>query len=430
MLDIKVIRADPERIARGLAAKNVDADIAGLLELDEKRRRTIAEVESKKALKNSVSAAIARERAAGGDASGQIESMRLLNEQIRELDGRLRDLEGTIEEILLGLPNVPHEDVPVGPDETANQEVSRHGRPPEFDFEPLAHWDLGTRLGILDFERGAKVGGARAVLYRGAAACLERALINMMLDFHVTEHGYAEIYPPYLVTSQCMLGTGQLPKFGEDSFRVAGTDFWLNPTAEVPGTNMYRDEILEETMLPLKHVAYATSFRSEIGSYGKDTKGLIRLHQFNKVELLKWTSPETSYEELESLLNDAAEVLQRLGLAYRIVQMCTGDLGFTATKKYDLEVWLPSYNRYVEISSCSNFEDFQARRANIRYRPAGGGRPRFVHTLNGSGLAVGRTVAAVLENYQRANGSVRVPEVLRPYMRGRELIAAPEAQIR
>lgn len=430
MLDIRAIRADPEGIKKRLLAKNFEADVDGLLERDERRRRTLAAVEKKKARKNTVSAAIAGQKAAGKDASNQIEDMRKLNEEIRVLDTEVRDLEGEIEEILLGTPNVPHEDVPVGPDEGANQEVARCGEPPEFDFPPLAHWELGTRLGILDFERGAKVGGARAVLYRGAGAHLERALINFMLDLHVTEHGYAEIYPPYLVKSECMVGTGQLPKFGPDSFRVEGTDFWLNPTAEVPGTNMYRDEILDEAQLPLKHTAYATSFRSEIGSYGKDTKGLIRLHQFNKVELLKWTTPEESYDELEGLLRDAADVLERLGLAYRIVQMCTGDLGFAASKKYDLEVWLPSYGKYVEISSCSNFEDFQARRANIRYRPAAGGRPRFVHTLNGSGLAVGRTVAAVLENYQHKDGSVRVPVALRPYMRGREVVSSPEAAIR
>jgi seryl-tRNA synthetase len=426
MLDIRVIRADPEGVKQALASKNFEADIAGLLDMDERRRRAIGEVEGKKALKNNVSAEIARERSAGREALDQIEAMRRLNEEIRELDTELRGLDAAIEEVLMGMPNVPHPGVLVGPDETANQEVSRHGRIPQLDFTPLAHWELGTRLGILDFDRGAKVGGARAVMYRGEGAHLERALVNMMLDFHLEKHGYSEIYPPYMVTSQCMVGTGQLPKFGADCFRVEGTDFWLNPTAEVPGTNMYRDEILDESVLPLKHVAYATSFRSEIGSYGKDTKGLIRLHQFNKVELLKWTTPETSYAALESLLRDAAEVLELLGLAYRVVQMCTGDLGFTASKKYDLEVWLPSYSRYVEISSCSNFEDFQARRANIRYRPAGGGRLRYVHTLNGSGLAVGRTTAAVLENFQQADGNVRVPEALRPYMRGREMITATE----
>jgi seryl-tRNA synthetase len=422
MLDLRVIRSDPAGVKKALLTKNVEADIEGLLGLDEQRRRLIGEVEAKKAHKNAVSAAIGKEKAAGRESEDRIVAMRQLNEELRAAEDQLRRIEGQIEELLVGLPSLPHPSVPVGPDESANVEIRRHGTPPAFDFTPLPHWDLGARLGVLDFERGAKVGGARSVLYRGGAAHLERALVNMMLDFHTKEHGYHEIYPPYLVTAQCMFGTGQLPKFGDDSYRVQGTDLWLNPTAEVPGTNMYRDEILDERHLPLRHVAYATSFRSEIGAYGRDTKGLIRLHQFNKVELLKWTTPETSYAELETLMRDAADVLELLGLAYRVVQMCTGDLGFTATMKYDLEVWLPSYDRYVEISSCSNFEDFQARRANIRYRPEGGGHVRFVHTLNGSGLAVGRTVAAVLENYQLADGTVRVPEALWPYMGGARLI--------
>jgi seryl-tRNA synthetase len=418
VLDIRVIRADPEAAARRIASKGVDANIPALVALDERRRAIISEVEVMKAEKNLVSARIGKAKAAGGDASVAIEAMRQFSEDIRRLDDELRQVEEVITMQLAGLPNFPHPSVPVGPDESANVEISRHGTPPSFGFEPLAHWDIGTRLGILDFERGAKVGGARAVLYRGAGAHLERALINLMLDLHVREHGYTELYPPLLVTTQSMYGTGHLPKFAADAFRIADHDLWLNPTAEVPGTGMYRDEIVEESALPINHVAFATSFRSEIGSYGKDTKGLIRLHQFNKVELLKWTTPETSYAELMRLRANACAALERLGLAYRIVQMCTGDLGFAASMKYDLEVWLPSYNRYVEISSCSNFEDFQARRANIRYRPAEGGRVRFVHTLNGSGLAVGRTVAAVLENYQQADGTVLVPAALRPYMGG------------
>lgn len=370
MLDLRLVRAEPERVRAGLAAKGVQADIDGLLALDERRRATIAEVETMKARKNAVSAAIGKRRTSAGaaearDSDADVAEMRALNERIRQLDDELREMDAGINRQLMNLPNLPHASVPIGPDESANREVSRHGTPPSFDFAPLAHWDIGTRLDILDFERGAKVGGARSVLYKGGAAHLERALVNMMLDLHIREHGYREIYPPYLVLEQCMVGTGQLPKFAEDSYRIADSPYWLNPTAEVPGTNMYRDEVIDEAALPVKHVAYATSFRSEIGSYGKDTKGLIRLHQFNKVELLKWTAPETSYDELMSLLRDAADVLERLGLAYRVLEMCTGDLGFTATKKYDLEVWLPSYNRYVEISSCSNFEDFQARRTNI-----------------------------------------------------------------
>ncbi len=422
MLDIRLIRAELESVRQGLAAKGVDADLDSLVAQDERRRAIIAEVETMKAEKNVVSADIGRRRAAGDGSTAAIEAMRELNERIRLLDAELREVEADIELRLLAIPNLPHSSAPVGLDETANVEVSRYGTPPAFDFTPAAHWEIGTRLDILDFERGAKVGGARAVIYKGGAAHLERALINMMLDIHTREHGYRELYPPYLVLEQCMIGTGQLPKFGEDSFRIADSEFWLNPTAEVPGTNMYRDEILEEAALPLKHVAFASSFRSEIGSYGKDTKGLIRLHQFNKVELLKWTTPETSYDELAKLLRNASTVLDRLGLAYRVVEMCTGDLGFTAAKKYDLEVWLPSYDRYVEISSCSNFEDYQARRANIRYRPANGGRPRLVHTLNGSGLAVGRTVAAVLENYQQSDGTVRVPEAVQLYMGGMTVI--------
>ncbi|MDP2871257.1 MAG: serine--tRNA ligase [Bacillota bacterium] len=422
MLDIRGIRADPQAVRVALQNKKFEADIQGLLELDERWRAVLGEVEQKRARKNVVSARVAKERTSGRDGAEDIAAMREVNEDIRRLEAEVRELEADISARLLQLPNLPHPGVPVGPDETANPEISRHGTPPQFRFQPLAHWDLGVRLGILDFERGAKVGGARAVMYRGAGAHLERALINLMLDLHVREHGYHEIYPPYLVTTDCMTGTGQLPKFGQDSFRIEGSDLWLNPTAEVPGTNMYRDEILDEAQLPLNHIAYATSFRSEIGSYGRDTKGLIRLHQFNKVEMLKWTTPETSYAELQNLLSDAGDVLKRLGLTYRIVEMCTGDLGFSASQKYDLEVWLPSYDRYVEISSCSNFEDFQARRMNTRYRPAAGGRVRYVHTLNGSGLAVGRTVAAVLENYQQADGTVRVPEALRPYMGGLEVI--------
>jgi seryl-tRNA synthetase len=426
MLDLRVVRAEPERVRAGIAAKGVSVDLDALLAQDERRRAIITEVEAKKARKNATSIAIGKRRTAAGaegnDTMPELAELRELNEEIRLLDVELRGLDASINQLLLSIPNLPHSSVPLGPDESANVEVSRHGVPPAFDFEPLPHWEIGTRLDILDFERGAKVGGARAVMYKGGAARLERALINMMLDLHTREHGYREIYPPYLVLEQCMIGTGQLPKFGEDSFRIADSPYWLNPTAEVPGTNMYRDEILDETALPVKHVAFATSFRSEIGSYGKDTKGLIRLHQFNKVELLKWTTPESSYEELNSLLRDAATVLEKLGLAYRVLEMCTGDLGFTATKKYDLEVWLPSYNRYVEISSCSNFEDFQARRINIRYRPTAGGKLRLVHTLNGSGLAIGRTVAAILENYQLASGAVAVPAAVQPYMDGISVI--------
>lgn len=418
MLDIKRIRANPEEVKRLLAKKGEFPAIDELLRLDEKRRETIVKSEQLKKLRNEVSDKIAEIKRAGQDGTELIEKMREVSQNIKEMDQELREYESQIEALLLEIPNLPHESVPLGKDENENVEVSRWGTVPEFDFEPKAHWDLGTDLGILDFERAAKITGARFVVYKGLGAKLERALINFMLDLHTGEHGYKEVHPPVLVNEASMIGTGQLPKFAEDMFKCEGLDYYLVPTAEVPVTNLLRDEILDEESLPIYYTAYTACFRAEAGAAGRDTRGLIRQHQFDKVELVKFVKPETSYDELDKLVDNAAEVLRRLKLPYRIVAMCTGDLGFTAAKKYDLEVWMPSYNRYVEISSCSNFEDYQARRANIKYRCSATRSTNFVHTLNGSGLACGRTLAAVLENYQQEDGSVIIPEVLRPYMGG------------
>lgn len=351
-----------------------------------------------------------------------ISEMRQVSQQVKELDRELRVIEEELQQLLLAIPNIPHESVPVGETEDDNVEIRRWGNVPQFTFEPKPHWELADDLNILDFERAAKVTGSRFVFYKGLGARLERALINFMMDLHVEEHGYEEMLPPYLVNRASMTGTGQLPKFAEDAFHVESDDFFLIPTAEVSVTNYHRDEILDGDRLPINYVAYSACFRSEAGSAGRDTRGLIRQHQFNKVELVKFVKPEDSYAELEKLTNHAEKVLQLLNLPYRVMSMCTADLGFTAAKKYDLEVWIPSYKTYREISSCSNFETFQARRANIRFRTEPKAKPQHVHTLNGSGLAVGRTVAAILENYQREDGSVEIPEVLRPYMRNKEVI--------
>lgn len=422
MLDLKFIRDNPELVADGMKNKGEGIDLEELLSLDEKRRATIQVVEELKSKRNDVSQEVAKLKREGQDASAIIEEMRQVSQKIKELDDLLSGYEGDIRDLLLRIPNVPHESVPLGKDEKENVEVRRWGTPRTFDFEEKAHWDIGTSLDILDFERAAKISGARFAIYKGPGARMARSLISFMLELHTREHGYFEIYPPYLVNSDSMTGTGQLPKFGEDMFKCQGTDYYLIPTAEVPVTNLRRDEILSQEELPIYYVAYTACFRAEAGAYGKDTRGLIRQHQFDKVELVKYTTPENSYDELEKLVADAEEVLKRLELPYRVIVMCTGDLGFAAAKKYDIEVWMPSYGRYVEISSCSNFADFQARRANIRYRPEGGGRPRFVNTLNGSGLAIGRCFAAILENYQNSDGSVTIPEALRSYMGGLERI--------
>ncbi|MBX5465624.1 MAG: serine--tRNA ligase [Clostridia bacterium] len=427
MLDLRWVREHPEEVRAGMRAKGVDeAPLDELLAADRLWREALAELEGLRATRNRVSEEIGRRRRAGEAAEELVAEMRSAGERIKELEAAVREQEARIREALLAIPNLPAPDVPPGPDESANAELRRAGEPRRFDFEPLPHWELGVRLGILDFERAGKITGSRFAVYRGAGARLARALVQFMLDLHVERHGYSEVYPPFLVNGASMTGTGQLPKFAEDAFKVEGRDLWLVPTAEVPVTNLYRDEILDGARLPIKHCAYTACFRSEAGAAGRDTRGLIRQHEFDKVELVKFVAPETSEAELWSLIRDAEEVLEALGLPYRELQMCTGDLGFTAAKKIDLEVWMPSYGRYVEISSCSNFTDFQARRANIRFRRTPESRAELVHTLNGSGLAVGRTFAAILENCQQADGSVLLPEALRPYMRGLERIG-PEA---
>ncbi|KHF37778.1 serine--tRNA ligase [Halalkalibacter okhensis] len=417
MLDVKRLRKDFDDIKTRLATRG--EDISGLdrfEELDEKRRTIIVEVEELKSRRNQVSQEVAQLKREKQDADHLIKETKEVSEKIKSLDEQLRNTEEELEGILLTIPNVPHESVPVGDTEDDNVEVRKWGEVRSFGFETKAHWDIAADLGIVDFERASKVTGSRFVFYKGLGARLERALINFMMDLHQDEHGYEEVLPPYMVNRASMTGTGQLPKFEEDAFKIQDLDYFLIPTAEVPVTNLHRDEILTAEQLPIAYTAYSANFRSEAGSAGRDTRGLIRQHQFNKVELVRFVKPEDSYETLETLTGHAEKVLQLLKLPYRVLSMCTADLGFTAAKKYDIEVWIPSNDSYREISSCSNFEDFQARRANIKYRPEPKAKPEFVHTLNGSGLAVGRTVAAILENYQEEDGSVVIPEVLRPYM--------------
>ena len=423
MLDIKRLRNHFDDIKEKLAHRGEDiSELDHFGELDERRRKLITEVEALKHKRNEASEQIPKLKKAGKDASDAIAEMRKVGDDIKKMDEELREIQERLDYILLRIPNIPHESTPVGEDEEDNVEVRKWGEPGAFSYEPQPHWDIATNLGILDFERAAKVTGSRFVFYKGLGARLERALLNFMMDLHADEHGYEEMLPPYMVNRMSMTGTGQLPKFEEDAFRIADWDYFLVPTAEVPVTNYYRDDILMLEDLPRKYVAFSASFRSEAGSAGRDTRGLIRQHQFNKVELVHFTKPEDSYEALELLTGDAEKVLQLLELPYRVMSMCTGDLGFTAAKKYDIEVWIPSQDTYREISSCSNFEDFQARRANIRFRREKTGKPEFVHTLNGSGLAIGRTVAAILENYQQEDGSVVIPEVLRPYFGGNDKI--------
>lgn len=416
MLDIRLIREHPEMVKEAIAKKKDKADIDRFLDVDEKRRQLLAQVEQMRSQRNAESQRIAAMKRQGEDPAQLMEEMKALSEDIKRLDDQVRELDEELEAIALTIPNIPHPSVPVGDSEEDNAEIRRWGQPRQFGFEPKAHWDIGQNLGILDFEAAARVSGARFTFYKGMGARLERALINFMLDMHTQKHGYVEVFPPFLVHRRSMVGTGQLPKFEEDAFKTVDPEYFLIPTAEVPVTNMYRELILDAKDLPIKHVAYSACFRAEAGAAGRDTRGLIRQHQFNKVELVKFTTPETSYDELEKLTHDAEEVLQALELPYRVVAICTADLGFTAAKKYDLEVWMPSYNRYVEISSCSNFEDFQARRAEIKYRPAPKEKPRYVHTLNGSGVAIGRTTAAILENFQNEDGTVSIPKALVPYM--------------
>jgi seryl-tRNA synthetase len=423
MLDLKFVRDNPGRVSQMLRDRQVDLDLKPFLELDEERRRTLREVEELKRRRNLASEEIARIRKEHGDATERIEEMREVSQRIKTLDQQLTVIQEKFDEILLVIPNLPHDSVTVGKDEKDNPVVRVWGKQPEFDFEPKPHWDVAESLGILDFERAAKITGARFALYWGTGAALERALISFMLDVHTRLHGYLEVLPPFIVNSASLTGTGQLPKFKQDLFKLEGFDYYLVPTAEVPVTNIHMNEVLEEDDLPKYYTAYTPCFRSEAGSYGKDTRGLIRQHQFNKVELVKFVKPGTSYDELEKLLANAETILQELGLPYRVVSLCTADLGFSASKTYDIEVWLPGHNTYREISSCSNFEDFQARRANIRYRPKGQSRSDFVHTLNGSGLAVGRTVVAILENYQQGDGSVVIPKILRPYLGNMERIS-------
>lgn len=422
MIDIKVLRNEPEKVQRAFLKRKEKFDIDGLLKLDDERRELIFQGEQLKNKQNTVSKEVPKLKKEGKDVTQVFEEMKKLSDQIKEIDAQVRELDGKIYEIMLTIPNIPNPSVPEGDTDEDNVEIRKWGEPTKFDFEPKAHWDIGEDLGILDFAAAAKVTGTRFTFYKGLGAALERAIINFYLDTHTMESGYTEIFPPYMVHRNSMIGTGQLPKFEEDAFKVAGTEYFLIPTAEVPVTNMYRDQILDGSRLPIKHVAYSACFRAEAGSAGRDTRGLVRQHQFNKVELVKFVKPEDSYAELEALTKDAEKVLQKLGLPYRVVKICTGDLGFTAAMKYDIEVWMPSYGRYVEISSCSNFEDFQARRINIKYKDNPKDKAKFVHTLNGSGVAIGRTVAAILENFQQKDGSVVIPEALRSYMR-REVIS-------
>ena len=422
MLEIKFVRQNLSTVREALKNRGASVDIETFQKSDEERREILAQVESLRHRRNTVSQQIAEMKKARQDASSLVEEMRDVGARIKELDGRLAEVDETLNQIIMGIPNIPHESTPVGKDENDNPVIRTVGEPPRFDFEPKAHWDIGKDLQILDFERAARITGARFPLYFGAGARMERALINFMLDLHTTENGYKEVLPPFIVNRESMTHTGQLPKFEEDLFKLSGWDYFLTPTAEVPVTNIHHDEILDEDQLPIYYAAYTPCFRSEAGSHGKDTRGLIRQHQFNKVELVKFAAPETSYDELESLTANAEAVLQKLGLAYRVIVLCTGDLGFSSAKTYDLEVWMPAQGVYREISSCSNFEDFQARRGNIRFRKKGKKGTELAHTLNGSGLAVGRTVAAILENYQRKDGSVEIPEALRSYMGGMEVI--------
>lgn len=424
MLDIKRIRENVEEIKALMSDRGESIDLSDfdkVVALDEERRVTLVEVETAKARKNQVSAEIPKKKKAGEDVTDIMAEMKTLGDSIRELDIKVRELDEQIEFIMMRLPNIPHKDVPSGSTDEDNVEVRKWGEPKKFEFDPKAHWDIGTDLDILDFERAGKVTGSRFTFLKGYGSRLERAIINYFLDTH-TDHGYTEVMPPFMVNRMSMTGTGQLPKFEEDAFKLTEDDYFLIPTAEVPVTNMYRNETFTGEELPVKHVAYSACFRAEAGSAGRDTRGLIRQHQFNKVELVKFTKPEDSYAELDKLVLDAERVLQGLGLPYRVVRICKGDLGFTAALKFDIEVWMPSYNRYVEISSCSNFEDFQSRRINIKYKETPKDKPKFIHTLNGSGVAIGRTMAAILENFQNEDGTVTIPEALRPYLKGEEFI--------
>lgn len=422
MLDLKFVRNNIDLLKEKLLQRGSDLSLDEFMDVDGERRKIIQDVEDLRNRRNFVSKEVGRLKKEGQKAEHLMEEMRVVNDRIKEMETVLEEKESALSAIILSVPNIPHPGVPIGKDSSDNPVAKRWGDIRQFDFEPRSHWDIGEELGILDFERGAKISGARFTLYKGLGAQLERALINFMLDLHTSRHYYTEVWPPFIVNATSMTATGQLPKFKEDLFKLEGRDYYLIPTAEVPVTNIHRDEVLEEKELPKRYAAYSACFRAEAGSYGKDTRGLIRQHQFNKVELVKFTTPETSYLELENLLLDAEEVLQQLGLPYQVIELCTGDLGFSAAKTYDIEVWLPGQGAFREISSCSNFEDFQSRRGNIRFRRSGKTKTELVHTLNGSGVAVGRTVVAILENYQQADGSVVIPPVLRPYLMGKARI--------
>jgi len=427
VLDLKFVRDNLTVVETMLKNRNMDPEtVSGLLSqfsaLDAKRRELLSEVEALKARRNQVNEEITALKKAKKPAEELIDQMKSVSSRIKELDPELSRVEGEEEALLLSIPNCPHESVPVGSSEEDNAEIRRWGEPRSFSFTPKHHWELGETLGLMDFARAGKISGSRFVVLSKAAASLTRALMNFMLELHISKHGYQEVWPPCLINSDSMRGTGQLPKFSEDSFKIENSDLWLAPTAEVPVTNLHRDEVLENEQLPIKYTAYTPCFRAEAGAAGRDTRGMIRVHQFDKVEMVKFTSPDSSWDELESLTNDAEDVLKLLKLPYRVVLLCTGDMGFSSAKTYDLEVWLPGPGVYREISSCSCFTDFQARRANIRFRREKGAKTEYVHTLNGSGLAIGRTLLAIIENYQNEDGSVTVPEVLRPYLGGLELI--------
>jgi seryl-tRNA synthetase len=422
MLDIRLLRDDLEQVKKRMATRGIEIDWGEFLSLDRQRRDALSRLEKLKEQKNRLSGEIGNLKKSGADAANLMREVEQLSEQIRDSERPLAEVEERFEQFMLNVPNLPHIDVNVGKDSDDNREIRRWGAPPKFDFPARNHWEIGEELDILDFQRAVKLAGARFVIYKGAAARLERALINFMLDLHTSEHGYKEILPPTLANRAALTGTGNLPKFEEDLFQIQSPEYFLIPTAEVPLTNVHREEVLQREALPIKYTAVTMCFRREAGSYGKDVRGLIRQHQFNKVEMVKLCEPESSYDELEAMLENAEEVLKRLELAYRVVELCTGDMGFASAKTYDIEVWLPGQDTYREISSCSNCEDFQARRAQIRYRKEKG-KPNFVHTLNGSGLAVGRTLVAILENYQQKDGSVLIPKALRPYMGGLDRIS-------
>ncbi len=426
VLDIKFVRDNLDTVQTMLKNRQNKLTLDGFRELEQKRRSLLAEVEELKNQRNTVSKQISQMKKNKENTDAIVAEMRAVGDKISALDASLKEVETGLREIMLNIPNMPKEDVPIGKDDTENPEVRKWGEPTKFDFEPKAHWDLGTDLDILDAERAAKVTGARFTFYKGLGARLERAVINFMMDLHSNRHGYTEMLAPYIANKDSMIGTGQLPKFAEDMFKLEGLDYYLVPTAEVPTTNYHRDEILDGAKLPEYYSAYTACFRAEAGSAGRDTRGLIRQHQFNKVELIKFVQPETSWDELEKMVDDAEDVLRILEIPYHVVLLCTGDMSFTSAKTYDIEVWMPAQNTYREISSCSNCLDYQARRANIKFRRDAKSKPEFVHTLNGSGLAVGRTVAAIMENYQQPDGSVVIPKALVPYMGGVEVIRKPE----